>query len=148
MEQYVQTAPDNSESSLFELEIDHELSGTLTNIAKWGKFIGIAGFIITGLFLIIILLLGKMFSALSPLGSYVSAGGAAATIIYVIIAAMFFFPSLFVFNFSRKVHYALRNTDQQALNNAFANLKIRFMITGIFWIVLFAFWLLAIFRSM
>lgn len=148
MEQYVQTAPDNSESSLFELEIDHELSGTLTNIAKWGKFIGIAGFIVTGLFLLAILVIGKAFATLSPLGSVMNASGAIATIMYIIIAAMFFFPSLFVFNFSRKVHYALRNTDQQALNSAFANLKIRFAITGIFWIVVFAFWLLAIFRSM
>lgn len=146
MEQYVQTAPDNSESSLFELEIDHELSGTLTNIAKWGKFIGIAGFIMTGLFLIVVLMLGKYLNA--SLGTFVSAGIGAVAIIYVIIAAMFFFPSLFVFLFSRKVQYALQNTDQQALNSAFANLKIRFMITGIFWIIFFAFWLYAIFKSM
>jgi hypothetical protein len=146
MEQYVQTAPESTESSLFELEVDHELSSTLTNISKWGKFIGIAGFIMTGVCLLVLLVLGKVLMA--SMGPFVNAGVGAVTTIYVIIASLFFFPSLFVFNFSRKVQYALRNNDQQALNSAFANLSIRFKITGILWILIFAFWLYAIIRSM
>jgi len=146
MEQYAPT-PESTESNLFELQIDHELSGTMNDISKWGKFLGIAGFIITGIILLVILLVGKVISAL-PISSFIGAGGGIITTIYIIIAALFFFPSLFVYNFSRKVQYALRNNDQETLNNAFSSLKIRFKFIGIFWIVIFSLWTIGILKGL
>lgn len=142
MEQYVQTAPENSESSLFELEIDHELSNTLSNTAKWAQFVAIGGFIMTALMLLVIFFIGKAFSAIPQFDLIMAYGGGFFTSMYVILAALFFFPALFAFNFSRKLKYALLNNDQQGLNRAFTSLKLRFKFIGIVYIVIFSLWTL------
>jgi hypothetical protein len=144
MEQYVQTAPSNTESNLFELEVDHELSNTFGNMAKWAQFVGIAGFIMTAIMLLVIFLIGKAFSAIPQFDMIMAYGGGVLTAIYVIIAALFFFPALFAFNFSRKLKNALLNNDQQGLNAAFASLKLRFKFVGIVYIVIFSLWALII----
>lgn len=142
MEQYIQ-APASTESNLFELQVDHELSSSLNDISRWAKFVGIAGFIFAGLFFLAAFFIGKLFSSIMPFGSGMGAGGALVTIIYVILALLFFVPSLFVFNFGRKIQYAIRNNDQESLNSAFSNLKIRFKFVGIFYIVIFSIWVLS-----
>jgi hypothetical protein len=144
MEQYVQTAPSNTESNLFELEVDHELSNTFSNMAKWAQFVGIAGFILTTIMLLVIFIIGKAFSAVPQFDMIMAYGGGAITTMYVIIAALFFFPALFAFNFSRKLKNALLNNDQQGLNAAFASLKLRFKFVGIVYIVIFSLWALII----
>lgn len=141
MEQYVQTAPASTESSLFELEVDHELSATFSDMGKWAKFVGIAGFIMSGLILLMAFAMGKALASI-PMMTLVSAGGGFITTLWIIMAALFFVPSLFVFNFGRKVQEALRTNDQAGLNSAFANLKLRFKFTGIFYIVIFSIWVL------
>jgi hypothetical protein len=141
MEQYVQ-APANTESNLFELQVDHQLSGYLNDISRWGKFIGIVGFIWTGFIILAIFTVGKLLSSFSGLGSIAAAGGGLITTVYLIMASLIFFPSLFVFNFSRKAQFALRNNDQDSLNSAFASLKLRFKFIGILWIVVLSFYAL------
>jgi ABC-type transport system involved in cytochrome bd biosynthesis fused ATPase/permease subunit len=136
MEQYAQ-APASTESNLFELEVDHELSNTFNNMAKWARFVGIAGFIMTAIMLLIIFFIDLIMAY----------GGGALTTMYVIMAALFFFPALFAFNFSRKLKYALLNNDQQGLNAAFASLKLRFKFVGIVYIVIFSLWALIILLS-
>lgn len=143
MEQYAQTPAASTESNLFELQVDHELSGYIHDISKWGKFIGIVGFIWTGLIILGAFTAGRLLSSLSSLGSFVSLGGGLVTVVYLIMASLIFFPSLFVFNFSRKAQFALRNNDQESLNGSFASLKLRFKFIGILWIILLSFYALA-----
>jgi hypothetical protein len=144
MEQYAQ-APASTESNLFELQVDHELSGYIGDIARWGKFIGIVGFIWTGLIVLAMFTAGRLlssFSGGSGIGSVLAASGGIIATVYLIIAALIFFPSLFVFNFSRKAQFALRNNDQESLNSSFASLKLRFKFIGILWIVILSIYVL------
>jgi hypothetical protein len=64
MEQYAQ-APASTESNLFELSIDHEISSHLGETAKWAKFLSIVGFVFMGVMLIVLLFAGSMISSYS-----------------------------------------------------------------------------------
>jgi hypothetical protein len=135
MEQYTQ-APTAPVENLFELQVDHELSGTLTDTAKWAKFVSIVGMAFSALLLYIVFNIGTLLANLPIFGGgTMGAGGFIITTFYVIVALCFFFPSLFAFNFSRKLQLALRNNDQDELNSAFATLKLRFKFLGIVFIV-------------
>jgi hypothetical protein len=147
MEQYAQTAPESSELSLFELQVDHELSNTFRNMGKWAKLVAIFGFIMTGLILLIALLIGKALSSIPQFSIVAYSGGGALTTVYIVIAALFFFPALFAFNFSRKLQYALNHNDQQGLNDAFTSIKLRLKFVGIVYIVVFSLWVLIILLS-
>lgn len=51
----------NHESSLFQMDLDGTSEYHLNTISKWGKFISISGFIITGFFLVFIFTNGFVF---------------------------------------------------------------------------------------
>ncbi len=117
-----------------ELVIDSSINIHLKEAAAWGKFLGIIGFVYSG-----IIVLGAIFAAsmLSKLtGSYsgnsegLLAGGSVA-IVYIVIAGVMFFMSMYLFRFSKNIQSALRTNDQAILTAAFKNLKIYFRFAGI-----------------
>lgn len=134
---------ETTQNNLFDLQIDHQSSAYLGETAKWSKFLSIMGFICCGLLIIIGIFFGSMMSSLERFG-----GGAIGSVwlamIYIIIAILYFFPCLYLFNFSGKMQVALRNNDQNYLTDAFKNLKSCFKFVGIMTIIVLAFYLIAI----
>src|ERR1022692_2663210 len=120
----------NPSPNLFDLQIDHQSSAYLGETAKWAKFLSILGFVFCGLILIIAIFFGSFFSTAFS-GKYGGVGmGAAAgaasglfIFVYVCIALLYFFPCLYLFNFSNKMQIALKNNDQGQLSLSFKNLK-------------------------
>lgn len=152
MEQYNQS-PAVPNENLFELQIDQQSIGYMSETARWAKFLSIVGFVLCGLMVIFSLFFGSIISILSKIGSNNDSFNSSAvagfysygvTIFYIIIALLFFFPCLYLFNFSSKMQTALRNNDQINLNAAFGNLKSCFKFVGILTIVMLSFYLLAI----
>jgi uncharacterized membrane protein YesL len=142
---------DQSTQNLFDLQIDQNSNSYLSEAAKWGKFLAIMGFIFCGLLVIIALFAGTMMaSMMSGFGGSDAAAGAAGvsgmalTFVYIVFALIYFFPCLYLFNFSSKMQAALRSNQQDSLNTAFRNLKSCFKFMGILMIVILAFWVLAI----
>jgi hypothetical protein len=135
---------ENANSSLFELQIDNQSSGYLSETAKWTRFLSILGFIFCGLILLIAIFFGSFISsAFSKYGNAATSGvGSLFVIIYVVVALIYFFPCLYLFNFSGKMQIALRNNDQAQLNLAFKNLKSCFKFLGILTIVILGFYFL------
>jgi len=141
METLNQTEPNQD---LFSgLQIDHENNSYLSEIARWGKFLSIVGFVFTGLGAI-----GLLFSLF---------GGSTYQSIYapvwqrsifpllmVVMILLYFFPCLYLFNFSTKMKLALRTDDQLYMTTAFKNLKSCFKFVGIFTIVMLAIYLIVI----
>ncbi len=132
MEQDVQS------QNLFDLQVDQESSLYLSEAAKWGKFLSIIGFILSGLMALMGLFAGSIFSStLSQMeGMGAGFGGSMFTLIYLVFAILWFFPCLYLFRFATKAQLALRSSEQQTLNNSFRNLKSCFRFMGIFTIIM------------
>ena len=150
MEPYNQTASVPNEN-LFELQIDQQSIGYLSETARWSKFLSIVGFVVCGLMVIFSLFFGSIMSVISKIGSNSDSFNSSAvagfysygiTIVYIIIALLYFFPCLYLFNFSSKMQTALRNNDQLNLNAALGNLKSCFKFVGILTIVVLSFYML------
>lgn len=136
METYSQSTV-STEQNLFELQVDHETTGYLSETAKWAKFLSIVGFVFCGLIVVAALFTGTIASSLGPFGgAAMGAGGFMQIVLLLAMAALYFFPCLFLFNFSRKMQFALRNNDQINLNDSFRNLKSNFKFVGILTIVI------------
>jgi len=123
------------------LQIDNGNTPFLIEAAKWGKFLGIIGFIIC----ILIIVFG-IFSApyLSDYFNRLEGNNAEAVNVsdtflkffYFCIALLYFFPSWFIFNFAFKMQSALKYNDQVTLNTSFKNLKSFLKYWGILLIIL------------
>src|SRR3954463_5179965 len=149
MEPYNQSASVPNEN-LFELQVDQQSIGYLSETARWAKFLSIVGFVVCGFIVIFALFFGSIMSVISKMGSgsdsfsssTLAIGNYAFSIVYIIIALLYFFPCLYLFNFSSKMQTALRNNDQINLNAALGNLKSCFKFVGILTIVVLSFYLL------
>ena len=129
-----------------ELQIDSTAHAHLSETAKWGTFLSIVGFILSGLIAIVALFAGTILSSLqSDFGGGSSIAGAGmVTVIYLLIAALYFFMSLFLFRFASKMKQALFSSDQDSLNNSLLYLKNLYRMMGILTIVYLAFMVLAL----
>jgi hypothetical protein len=141
---------EQTNQNLFDLQIDHQSNSYLGEAAKWGKFLAIMGFIFCGLLIIIALFAGTMMaSMMSGFGGGSEAtasavGGGVITFVYIVFALIYFFPCLYLYNFSSKMQVALRANQQESLNTSFRNLKSCFKFMGILMIIMLAFWALGI----
>ncbi|AEV98356.1 hypothetical protein A4D02_22610 [Niastella koreensis] len=153
MEPYKQSASVPNEN-LFELQIDQQSISYMGETARWAKFLSIVGFVMCGLLVIFAVFAGSIISILSKVGSSYESSTYSSAVMgvysygiaagYIILALLFFFPCLYLFNFSSKMQTALRNNDQINLNAAFGNLKSCFKFVGILTIVILSFYLLVI----
>jgi hypothetical protein len=148
MEPYNKTA-DGASEHLFELQVDQQSISYLGETARWAKFLSIVGFALCGVMIIFAVFAGSILSTFSRLGSNADAltstmglGGSFVSLVYIVIALLYFFPCLYLFNFSVKMQTALRNNDQANLNHSFSNLKSCFKFVGILTIVFLSFYLL------
>jgi hypothetical protein len=137
-----------NESTLFELQIDHNGSAYLKEAARWAKFLAIVGFVFCALYVIVSLFAGALMSSFStlagPAGAGMRGGGAFITVLYILIAVLYFFPCLYLYNFASKAQVALRSNDQEQLNLSLKNLKATFRFMGILTIIGLCFALLGI----
>jgi Family of unknown function (DUF5362) len=138
----------NTESNLFELHVDHNVSAYLSETARWAKFMAIMGFIGCGFMLLFSLFMGSFINAalLRMGGSAAGLGymGGFFSFIYIVIAIVYFFPCLYLYNFASKMQVAIRSNDQDQLSISFRNLKSCFRFIGIFTIIVLALWVLGI----
>jgi len=140
---------ENTQESLFDLQVDAKSSAHLSESAKWAKFVAIVGFVFCGLVLIAGFFT-KTFSTRS-FGNYSerteTTGDASrimAIVIALIMALIYFFPCLFLFKFSNKMLAALRSNDQEQLSGSFRNLKSYYKFVGILLIVFLSLMLLSL----
>jgi hypothetical protein len=135
-------------SSLFELQIDHNATAYLKEAARWAKFLSIVGFVFCGLMIIIGIFAGSIFtfifSRMNPEGFGGAGVGVFFTVIYILLAALNFFPCLYTYNFATKAQTALRNNDQEQLNLSLKNLKSLYRFLGILMIIVLGFYAIAI----
>ncbi len=122
------------------LHISSSISTFLTTTYKWTKFLSILGFVMLGL--MGLGGLGLIVSGASIPGS--AAPAALMGVIYIAMCAIYFFPTLYLYNFSVKMKTALTASSQDELEASFENLKSLFKFIGILTIVMIALYILII----
>jgi hypothetical protein len=145
---------ENNPSSLFDLSIDHESSLYLTETARWAKFLAIVGFVTCGLLAVASFFIGSLLarSALPTYGSEgagaIAGAGGLITAVYLAIAVLYFFPCLFLYQFSVRLKAALRDNDQVMLNQSLKSQKSLFKYVGILTIIAISFYALVFIIAM
>lgn len=113
--------------SVFEankLKLTDEMVVLLKETAKWSYFLSIVGFIGIGLMILFGALFGVILGNM-PVNPYenldinINYYG----LIYIVLAIIYIFPVVHLFNFSRKLKYAIKFHDNEKLLMSFRNLK-------------------------
>ncbi len=141
-------------SNLFDLNVDAEISGYLSEAARWGRFLAIVGFIGCGfmfLFAIIFGLAPSQSPYMAQMGDMYGTGAMASRgvlmIFYLLTGLLYIFPCIYLLRFSSRIKLALASADQAVLNAAFLNLKSLFKFMGVITIIGLAFAVLMILGS-
>jgi len=127
----------HNELSEFE-SLNAELTNTsisyLKESAKWGRFLSILGFILSGLMILASLFMMTAFSSFpggADFGPMGALPGVAMGLIYILIALLYLLPSLFLFRFSKNTLQAINSSNSSQITTAFKNLKSMFKFMGI-----------------
>ena len=104
-------------------QVTNRAKNFLATAAFWGKIVSIVGFIFTAFAVlagIVMLFMGSAFSQFgSQMGAFEALGGVGIAFIYILLALSYFFPSLYLFNFSQKTQASIRSSDSLELEEAF-----------------------------
>lgn len=123
-----------------------EIKSYLYETAKWGKFLSIVGFVMIGLFAIIMLFVvfagGALMSEFGEAGAMAGAGMGFTVVFYMLILGLYLFPTLYLYRFSTKMKIALDSNDQQNLSESFMNMKSVFKFWGIFTAIFVGFYVI------
>jgi len=136
---------ENTHSTDTNLALTEAAKYYLLISSKWTKFLSILGFILSGVVAIFAIFANTLLSNLGTYGGVfgtVAGLGALYTVVYFIMAALYFFPSLYLFKFSKGIKEALYSDDDQLLEEALKNQKSLFKFWGIFAIVILSIYLL------
>lgn len=110
----------------------------LLKAAKWGKFMAILGFIVTGLLVVAAILMSFVLNTLSdemvpldmPFSSMVF------SFIYIIIAGIYVIPVIFLNSFSNNAIKAVNLSSAENMTASIRNLKNLFVFIGISTVVI------------
>ena len=111
----------------------------LQEAAKWSRFLGIVGFVVCGLFLIMALFIGVIFSVLanlSPVYSQMPAGmGPLFSVVFILIDVLYFFFALYLYQFGKKIKEGLVLLNSDDITIGLGKLKSFFKLAGILTII-------------
>ncbi|WP_425390583.1 hypothetical protein [Ekhidna sp.] len=114
----------------------------LLETARWGKFLGIVGFIMSGLVLLIAIFMIVGLSSMD--GSFNPGWESGIGFLYFPVALLYIFPSLYLYRFSVRLNQGIKSMDQESCSSAYLNLKKLFVFMGVMTIIVLALYALAI----
>jgi len=124
--------PANTESAIV---LTGEAQGYLRKAGSWASFLGILGFIFCALLLLGAVFIGTLFTALaniSPIyGQLPTAAAVGASVIIVLVDVLYFFFSLYLYQFGSSTKKGVTFTDSSEVTRGLAKLKSFFKLWGI-----------------
>ena len=118
-----------------DLVIDAASAGNVKESAMWAKFLGIVGFIYSGLISVMAVFMGWFFQKMMPQAivatEATAIGGIFIGLVYFVMAVVMFFLSLYLFKFGSKAQAAIKGNDQESLAESLKNLKYYFRFVGV-----------------
>ncbi len=123
-------------------QLTSESVAFLLKAAKWGKFLAILGFIVTGLMVMAGIAMSFVLNMVSeevmPLNMPFSPK--VLSVIYIIIAAIYVIPVFFLNSFSNNVSKAVSLSNTEKMTTSLRSLKNLFVFIGISTIVILTFY--------
>ncbi|MFZ4546169.1 MAG: hypothetical protein ACOYN4_01970 [Bacteroidales bacterium] len=139
----------NEKSIIQPIEIPQltpESLAFLVKAAKWGKFMAILGFIVTGLLLVSGILMSFVFNAVQdemvPLN--IPFPPMVLSVIYILIAGVYIIPVVFLNSFCNNVLKAANFYSTEHLTTSLKNLKNLFVFIGVSTVIILAIYLIAL----
>lgn len=141
-----------------KLELSPSSIQYLAETAKWSKFLSIVGFVGVALFIVLALFMGIFLPSLNSiegmdafqqlegqpnLGAMGAILGPILSFVYLAIAILYFFPVLYLFNFSRKAQLAIKEMNSELMEASLNNLRKHYKFIGIIFLVMLALYALA-----
>ena len=125
-----------------ELKIDAEATNYLSIAARWGRFLGGLGFVVSSLLVIFAFIAGSLLGSMYKFGGETGEllGDGFYTTLFLVTSGFIFLPSLFLFRFGTRARTALRSRDQLLMNLALKSLKWFISFFGIMTVLLLAFY--------
>lgn len=121
------------------MEVNDQNIPFFAEIAKWGKFLSIVGFIVSGLLAIFAIVMPQFIMRTqfpSTMAGATNGMSIVITVVYLGIAVLMLFPALYLYRHSVRMQAALAQNDQGIFNSSMENLKSLFKFYGIFTIVM------------
>lgn len=120
------------------LSLNNAAINYLKESRKWAKFLAILGFIGAGLMVLAGLFMGTIFSAFpfDEIPGFAGGMGGIMGLIYILAALLYFFPSMYLYNFAEKSKHAILNLNNDDLALALKNHKSCFKFMGVTTIVI------------
>jgi len=128
------------------LVLNFEAQSYLREAGKWAVFLGILGFIGTGLILICALFVSTIFALIAQYQPtpYPAGISGIVSFVYVLIAVFNFFFALYLYQFGSRIKKGILFNDAMETNKALEKLKSFFKLWGITTIVILALYALMI----
>ena len=111
-----------------ELIITDLMKDSLSKMAYWGKLFGVLGFIFIALMVIAAFAIMSIGTDIEGFNGYNSG---MLGFIYIIGAVFYFFPSKYIYVFSKQCRLALNTNSQVKISDAFGNLASVFTFWGV-----------------
>jgi hypothetical protein len=140
-----QTAPKSG------MELTEEAQGYLLEAGKWAYFLSIIGFIICGLVLLAAIFAGSLFTRIAQMqpenatAALMAGAGGFVTFFYLLIDVIYFFFSLYLYQFGSKIKQSIKLSDSDYLTRSLGKLKSFFKLWGIITIVVITIYVLIFF---
>ncbi len=134
------TPMDNPQTPGNELIISKKSEEYLNETEQWTKFLSIVGFVFVGLIVIMALFASTIFSSV-PFGPENKMGGVMGFLfsgIYLLMGALYFFPTWYLFKFSKSLKEAIRFKNNEELEVALSNHKSFYKFLGVFTVIMLA----------
>lgn len=135
---------DNSVFDNFELRLNENSKKFLRETSKWAFVLSIIGFIVSGLLLFIGMFTLIFFNDVGTTSQYEGIPLYILSLIYSGVAIIGFFPSVYLYSFSRKMAEALREKSTEDLTLAFSKLKSYFKFLGITTLIVITCYIIAL----
>jgi hypothetical protein len=124
---------DQEQQSLFDTEIDMIAEDHLRSIARWSRFISVAGFVVIALSLLLVLLGGqKMFEAISELVTGSTNNTWVVIVILVVAAAIWAIWFFFLFRASIRLNNAVLTKNRADLAEGFTAVRNFFIVSIVY----------------
>ncbi len=140
-----QTAPEPG------IVLTFEAQNYLREAGKWAYFLSIIGFIICGLFLVLAIFSGSLYTRMAQMqpenstAVLMARAGGFITFFYIVFDVIYFFFSLYLYQFGSKIKHGINFSDSGTVAVAVGKLKSFFKLWGIITIVAISLYLLIIF---
>lgn len=130
------------------IALNYEAQIYLKEAGKWAAFLGIVGFVFCALVLLVALSIGTiltMIAKFSPdpnVAVGMAGAGSFLTILYILIDVLYFFFSLYLYQFGSRIKKGLTFSDSIHITSALSKLKSFFKLWGILTIIALCFYAL------